>query len=406
MDKITKAIRELYEDFPYPAGSAVLRVASDARYLLSLGKLSRPTNTPIKVLDAGCGRGVGLLGCATLQPDVEFLGIDINRVALKEVEEQIEVRGLNNVKVQEVNLMTLEGLEVPEGGFDVIYSSGVLHHLSDPDEGLRRLKSVLAPHGIISLMVYASVQRQQLYRLINATKLLVPDDVPLRERIDPTRMLAEYCGTAMLKGTTFESVSEVEDTEFVDLCLNPNEISYTVESMWELLNKTGMKFLRWTFPRQWSAEIFPEGELRDRARRLNEYDLYRLVELVNNKRFELIITHQDNDRRPLFAAEDLETTLFAVNSEIVFSISNRNLRKGLMTESLTYKHPGDNEPVVCTNFAYMTALAILREQFEPFTADSFVEIMKQDGIPAVNAMDALMHFLEQDVLYRPHIVDF
>ncbi len=406
MDEITKAIREQYEDFPYPAGEAVLRVSTDARYLMSLGKISRSGKTSIKVLDAGCGRGIGLLGCAILQPDVEFLGIDINRIALKEVEEQIVTRGLNNVRVQEVNLMTLEGLEVPEGGFDVIYSSGVLHHLSDPVEGLRRLRSVLAPHGVISVMVYASIQRQPLYRLINATKLLIPDDVPLREQIDPTRTLAEYCGDTMLKGTSFESVSKVQDTEFVDMCLNPNETSYTVESMWELLANTNMKFLRWSFPKQWSADIFPEGELRERARKLNDFDLYRLIEQVNNKKLELVIAHKDNDIRPIFNAEDINSTLFAVNSEIVFSISNRNLRTGKRIESLTYKHPGDDEPMVCTNSAYMNALSIFIDQFQPFSGDSYLEIMIEDGIPADSALDALLYFLEQDVIYRPHLVDF
>ena len=405
MDEITKAIREQYEDFPYPAGAPVLRVSTDARYLMSLTKLSRSGEAPIKVLDAGCGRGVGLLGFATLQPDVEFLGIDINRVALKEVNEQIEARGLNNVRVQEVNLMTLEGLEVPEGGFDVIYSSGVLHHLSDPVEGLRRLRSVLAPHGVISLMVYASVQRQPLYRLINATKLLIADDVPLREQIKPARILAEYCGEAMLKGSSFESISQVNDTEFVDMCLNPNETSYSVESMWRLLENTNMKFIQWSYPKQWSAEIFPEGELRERARKLNDFDLFRLVEQVNNKKLMLVISHEENDKRPLFNVEDVNTTLFAVNSEIVFSVTSRNLRTGKRFETLAYKHPSDAEETVPSNIAYVNALSIFSEQFQPFTGDSFIDIMKQDGIPADSALEALVYFLDQDVLYRPHLVD-
>jgi methylase of polypeptide subunit release factors len=38
----------------------------------------------LRVLDAGCGRGIGLLGSATLQPDVLFDGVDLNRVALAE----------------------------------------------------------------------------------------------------------------------------------------------------------------------------------------------------------------------------------------------------------------------------------------------------------------------------------
>jgi len=406
MDEITQAIREQYEDFPYPAGPPMLRVATDARLLLSLGEKCREQAAPIRVLDAGCGRGVGLLACATLQPDVEFVGIDINRVGIQEIETQIATRGLTNVRVQEVNLMTLEGLEVPEGGFDVIYSSGVLHHLSDPVEGLNRLRSVLAPHGVISLMVYALYGRQPLYRLIRATELLVPENQSLRERITPTRALAKFCDNSILQETPWDFVADTNDTEFVDLCLNPNETSYSVESMWSLLASTQMKFLRWSLPSQWSANIFPEGELRDSANKLDDYNLYQLIEQVSwQKSLELVIGHDHNAPRPAFMGKDLETTALAVSPEITFSVESRNQRTGKRMESITYRRSADDNPVVCTDVAQVQGLSILCEQFQPFTADSFIKIMADDGIAEEHSLAALNYFLEQDVLYRPHLSD-
>ena len=142
--------------------------------------MPRPAGRPLHALDAGCGRGVGLLGNATSQPDVQFLGIDINRVALAEITAEAARRGLKNVQVQEIDLMTLEGLQAPEGGFDVVYASGVIHHLADPLEGLRRLASVLAPHGMLVLMLYGRHGRAPLYRLARAIDLLIPRDRPLQ----------------------------------------------------------------------------------------------------------------------------------------------------------------------------------------------------------------------------------
>ena len=189
MDQTTLAVRAMYERFPYPAHSAPqIRVGCDVRLALSYGRLPAP-DRPLRVLDAGCGRGVGLLGMASVQPDVQFLGVDMNRVALAEVRAEVARRGMANVAVQEVDLMTLAGLEVPEGGFDLIVSSGVLHHLSDPAEGLRRLRGALAPHGILTVMVYGQHGREGIYRLVRAIDALIPRDRPIEERLAVGRRL-------------------------------------------------------------------------------------------------------------------------------------------------------------------------------------------------------------------------
>jgi len=83
MDRTTRAVRQMYEQYPYPAGTAQIRAAADARLLLSYVERSRLQGGVISVLDAGCGRGLGTLGSAMVQPDVNFLGADINRVALR-----------------------------------------------------------------------------------------------------------------------------------------------------------------------------------------------------------------------------------------------------------------------------------------------------------------------------------
>ena len=49
--------------------------------------------------------------------------------------------------------------------FDLIVCTGVLHHLADPDAGLRALRSVLKPDGAMYLMVYAPYGRTGVYML-------------------------------------------------------------------------------------------------------------------------------------------------------------------------------------------------------------------------------------------------
>lgn len=64
---------------------------------------------------------------------------------------------LVNVSFVEGNITQLGTAECPVGTqgklFDFIESRGVLHHLPDPEAGLRALNSVLKPTGGILLML-------------------------------------------------------------------------------------------------------------------------------------------------------------------------------------------------------------------------------------------------------------
>ena len=56
--------------------------------------------------------------------------------------------------------------------FDQIVCTGVLHHLHDPDLGLRSLRSVLMPNGAMQLMVYAAYGRAGIYMVQEYCRLL------------------------------------------------------------------------------------------------------------------------------------------------------------------------------------------------------------------------------------------
>jgi len=59
---------------------------------------------------------------------------------------------LDNLEVRQLPLE--RAAELGET-FEHVVSTGVLHHLPDPDAGLRALHGVLAPNGALHLMVYA-----------------------------------------------------------------------------------------------------------------------------------------------------------------------------------------------------------------------------------------------------------
>ena len=99
-------------------------------------------------------------------------------------------------------------------------------------------RRVLAPHGVISLMVYGTHGREPFYRMVRAIDLLVARDRPLAERLAVARRLAREMPAEALRVGPIALDDSISDSEFVDRYLNVNETSYDVATLWGLLSVT------------------------------------------------------------------------------------------------------------------------------------------------------------------------
>jgi SAM-dependent methyltransferase len=403
MDDVTRAVRAMYEEFPYPAGAPMVRVGGDARLVLARGALPPPTGRRLRALDAGCGRGVGVLGLATLQPDVDFLAVDVNRVALDEARAEAAQRELDNVRFAEVDLMTLDGLEVPEGGFDVIYSSGVLHHLSSPARGLELLRGALAPHGVLVLMVYARHGREPLYRMVRALDALAPRDRPLRERLALGRALAASGAGEALRVGPWTDAATLHDVEFVDRYLNVNETSYDLDELFSLTEGAALSFLGWCTPSDWDVRaVLGAGAVAARASALPERAQWRIVEQCTwRPRFELLLGHAGNAPRAPLHRDDLEEAWLAVSPEASLEVRTRNLHGTQRTESVALRE-GTSSSVPLTG-PVGTAALLLRDQTTPFQGRALVNELGSFGIDRETALYVLAELLDRRAVYAPHV---
>ena len=404
MDPTTAAVRAQYEQFPYPAvAQPEIRLAADVRLLLSYGRLQRPGKRPLRCLDAGCGRGNLVLGAATTQPDVQFTAIDINRVALAAADAKARELGLTNIRFHEVDLMTLAGLDVPPDGFDVVVSSGVLHHLASPEEGLRQLRRVLAPHGILSLMVYGASGREPLYRMVRAVDLLIARDEPIAERLAMARRLErEVVGDAMRVGPIVLS-DAIADNEFVDRYLNVNETSYDVASLWRLLERCGMKFLRWVEPAEWDVPARAPGGTGVAAH-LTELQRYQLVEQVSwRHRLELVACTDANGPRERPSRAELPTAWFAMNPEASIVVELRDLRGNQRVESIGYKLRA--RPAASLAGLAASVLLTLKDQTTPFQGAELLRGLAANRVSAEQALDVLSDLLEREIVFALHATE-
>ncbi|MGD9547128.1 MAG: class I SAM-dependent methyltransferase [Candidatus Krumholzibacteriia bacterium] len=401
MDETTGAVRSMYEQYPYPSGPVVNRIGADVELVLSYGSRRRETSGPYRVLDAGCGRGLGLLGAATLQPEVRFLGVDVSRVSLEDARRQADQRGLKNVAFAEVDLMTLDGLEVPPGGFDVIHSSGVLHHLADPLAALAGLRGVLAPHGVINLMVYGRCGRESLQELAGAVALLFPPEVGLEGRLPAAREVAALARGHALAGTRFEDTAGVDDVEFVDRMLNVNETSYDVPALFDLLEATGLTFLRWLEPADWDPRrVVPDGELRRRLLDLDPRRRFTVLERIFRPAgLELIVAHAGNEPRPPLTAADLSRARFRLHPETVVTKGVRHTPGDIRIETLSFT-VRTRKPVTLGAGPAAVAVMLMAERPGARTGTALLSDLKRAGLGSAEAQAVILELLRHEVIFR------
>ena len=403
MDEITRALKRMYEQFPYPPRSAPeQRVGWDVNLLLSYGARA-PRSKKLKVLDAGCGRGVGVLGAAALQPDVTFVGVDINRVALVEAKEQARARKLHNVTFQEVDLTTLQGLEVPAGGFDAIFSSGVVHHMPDPVAGLSALAGALAPHGMLQLMIYGKRGREPLYRMVRAMDRLLPREYPLDERLLVARQLAKSVTTTVLSQGPFADINSIGDAEFVDRYLNVNERSYSVPEAFGLIAESKLEFLRWSEPNDWDfGLVVNNAPLAELAARLKDQERFAMVEeLTFRPKLEMVLCAPGNGPRPRLSGEELAASTLLVSPEASFITTTRSVPAGARVEDLRVRIRG-GEARRFDGGLVSSALLFLKDQRAPFRGQELVSLLGKNGVDKATAQQLLSDLVHIELLFAPH----
>ena len=115
----------------------------------------------LTVLVAGCGTSQAAKH-ALRQPACHVVGIDISETSVRHTEALKRKYHLTNLEVYQ---LPVERVGELGRRFDEIVCTGVLHHLPDPDAGLRALRDVLKPDGAMHLMVYAAYGRTGVYML-------------------------------------------------------------------------------------------------------------------------------------------------------------------------------------------------------------------------------------------------
>jgi len=127
------------------------------------------------VLDAGCGIGRHAFFAAAYGAK-EVIGIDLSDAVDTAFE---NVGHLPNAHIVQADIYDPPFRRATAGGdFDFIYSIGVLHHLPDPESGLRSLVRCLRPGGTFFGWVYGYENNRLVQRVIDPFRRRVTSRLP------------------------------------------------------------------------------------------------------------------------------------------------------------------------------------------------------------------------------------
>jgi SAM-dependent methyltransferase len=301
-DAATPVVSAFYDRFPFPGDPLQdgpppgynWRWCHQSVLAAVHGSLPAGSEKP-RILDAGCGTGVSTDYLCHLNPGAEVLGIDISEGALAVARERLQRSGaaaqVSQLRQEQRSLLDLES----EGPFDYINSVGVLHHLDQPESGLRSLAGRLAPDGVLHLFLYADAGRWEIHRTQQALTLL--DVGTGREGLRLGReLLASLPEGNRLARHHRErwAVDCAADANFADMYLHPQETSYDLQRLFAFIEAADLHFAGFSNPEVWDPARLLNGELLERAQALPQRQQWLLVEQLDPdiSHFEFFLSAQ------------------------------------------------------------------------------------------------------------------
>lgn len=250
-DAISLNVKAQYEENPYPrwlrtSAYQCLPLPDILRYLfpyLQAGDFAHINAEKPSTLSAGCGTGKQPIDSALTFAHADITAIDISKASIGYATRKTMEYGLKNIRYALADILRL-----PELGktFDVIQSTGVLHHMEVPEKGWQALCDVLKPGGFMLIALYSETARRPVVaaRAYIAEQGYAADRDGIQEcRRAITALPPEHPAKGVMRWMDFYTASNCRD-----LLFHVQEQRYTTLQIKSLIEKTGLRFLGFHLP--------------------------------------------------------------------------------------------------------------------------------------------------------------
>jgi SAM-dependent methyltransferase len=189
------------------------------------------------ILVVGCGTNQAAVFAYT-NPEAKVVAIDVSQPSL---DHHAYLKDRYAMKNLELHRLPIEEVHSLNRGFDLIVSTGVLHHMAEPKTGMKALAACLRPDGVAAIMLYAKHGRIGVEMLQGVFR-----ELGLRQNDLSVLMVKDALATLSQDHPVRSYISVAPDLEFdgglVDTFLHGRERSYTVDDCLDLVTSSGLVF--------------------------------------------------------------------------------------------------------------------------------------------------------------------
>ena len=271
---VSKKVKDQYEKNPYPRWR-YLSNGFKSNFLNILNSNIKPNKVISenkffnpKVLIAGCGTGQQLEN-AICYENSSILAIDLSFSSLAYAKRKMQELNITNIEYLHADILNLDKLNKK---FDIIECVGVLHHMEDPEAGLKVLIDLLEPHGFLKLGLYSETSRKHIVEVRNSLKKNIFN------RITDLRDCREYIKNN-IHNNSFQKLTYNYDfyssSSIRDLIFHVHEHRFTLDKISKLLNSYNLEFLGFTSEeaKKKYSIIYPEDSVNINIENWNKFEI-------------------------------------------------------------------------------------------------------------------------------------
>ena len=301
---VAEEVRDFYDRYPYPRPIDSLETYQQLwqdrqrrRADYHLFWPDRPYREDRSILIAGCGTSQAAKH-ALRWPSAQVTGIDFSATSVRCTEELKRKYHLDNLQVRQLPIEQISDLGTT---FDQVVCTGVLHHLADPDVGLRALRGVLKPDGAMHLMVYAPYGRTGIYMLQEFCRRLgiCAGDAEIQDLV---AALGALPPGHPLENLLRQAPDFRQEAALADALLHPQDRAYSVPQVFDWIKRAGLIFGRWVKQAPYNPGCGAIANIPQASRmaRLSLEEQYAAVELFRGTmvRHSMVVYRDDNPGGP------------------------------------------------------------------------------------------------------------
>jgi len=242
-NEISSKVRDQYESNPYPRWVKLglpLRPVKISKVVDKINlKLFEDRIKEVEVpsiLIAGCGTGQESIETAARFKGSKVIAIDLSLSSLAYAKRKTEELGIQNIEYMQADILDLDKFDKH---FDILASTGVLHHMDDPIAGWQVLTDCLKPGGLMRIGLYSELARQNIVKIREEILEagIGSNDADMKLFRLKVMNSEKKHHKQILNSSDFYSLSELRD-----LLFHVQEHRFTIPQIQECLLDLGLKF--------------------------------------------------------------------------------------------------------------------------------------------------------------------